>query len=69
MKLFIPFVVTIAIYFFSVLILVPIISMFGYSAVEGSYHALTHALILALIFTVIVCTFVIVENFKEQKKS
>jgi len=68
MKLIIPFVITLAIYFFSAIFLAPIISTIGYSEVEGSYHALTHALILALIFTVIVCTFVIKESMKEQKK-
>ncbi len=69
MKLVIPFVVTIAIYFISAIILSPLLSLVGYSSAEGSYHALTHALILSLIFTVIVCTFVIVEIIKEQKEN
>ena len=69
MKLLTPLLVTIAIFFISAIILSPLLlSMVGYSSAEGSYHALTHALILSLIFTVIVCTFVIVEAIKEQKR-
>ena len=57
-------VATIAIFFLSLIVIAPIISNIGYSSVEGSYHAVTHALLLSLIFIVIVCTIIILEEIK-----
>lgn len=58
---------TVMIFFVSILLISPIISNLGYSSVESSYHLATHALIVSLIFTVIVCTMVIVEEINEIK--
>lgn len=58
---------TVMIFFVSILLISPIISNLGYSSVESSYHLATHALIVSLIFTVIVCTIVIVEEINEIK--
>lgn len=55
---------TIAIFFLSLIVVAPIISNIGYSSVEGSYHAVTHALLLSLIFIVIVCTIMVLEEMK-----
>ena len=60
-------VATIAIFFLSLIVIAPIISNIGYSSVEGSYHAVTHALLLSLIFIVIVCTIIILEEIKNTK--
>jgi len=60
-------VATVLMFFVSVLIVAPIISKLGYSSVESSYHLWTHALIVSLIFTVIVCTMTIVEEINEIK--
>jgi len=62
---------TILIFFLSLIVVAPIISNIGYSSVEGSYHAVTHALLLSLIFIVIVCTIMILEEMKsgfEEKR-
>jgi hypothetical protein len=58
---------TVLIFFVSILVTAPIISNLGYSSVESSYHLWTHALIVSLIFTVIICTMIIVEGINEIK--
>jgi|GEM_PF-4593407 len=55
---------TVVIFFLSLTVVTPIISNIGYSSVEGSYHAATHALLLSLIFIVIVCTMIVLEEIK-----
>lgn len=63
---------TIALFFLSVFIVAPIMSNIGYSSVESSYHLQTHALLVTLIFTVILCTLLgaryIVEEIKKEKE-
>ncbi|WP_099361457.1 hypothetical protein [Fredinandcohnia onubensis] len=63
---------TIALFFLSVFIVAPIISNIGYSSVESSYHLQTHALLVTLIFTVILCTILgsryVVEEIKKEKE-
>lgn len=59
---------TALIFFVSVLFVAPILSKLGYSSVESSYHLWTHALIVSLIFTVIVCTMMILEEINQIKK-
>lgn len=59
---------TIVIFFLSLLVVAPTLSKMGYSSVEGSYHAATHALLLSCIFTVLVCTMVILEELKGIKE-
>ncbi|MDR4889750.1 hypothetical protein RGU12_19845 [Fredinandcohnia sp. QZ13] len=63
---------TIALFFMSVFIVGPIMSNIGYSSVESSYHLQTHALLVTLIFTVILCTILgsryIVEELKKEKE-
>jgi len=59
---------TVIIFFISLIVIAPIISKLGYSAVEGSYHAATHALLVSLIFTVIICTVLILEEIKILKE-
>ncbi|MEW6623046.1 MAG: hypothetical protein AB1420_07965 [Bacillota bacterium] len=59
--------VTALIFFVSIIVIAPIISKLGYSSVEGSYHAATHAILVSLIFTVIVCTMMILEEINEIK--
>ena len=56
---------TIATFFLSLIVVAPIISNIGYSSVEGSYHAATHAILLSLIFTVIICTMMILEEIRK----
>lgn len=56
------------IFFVSILVVAPIISNLGYSSVESSYHLWTHALLVSLIFTVIVCTMAIIEEFNVMKE-
>ncbi|WP_099355652.1 hypothetical protein [Fredinandcohnia onubensis] len=62
---------TIALFFLSAFIVAPIMSNIGYSSVESSYHLQTHALIVTLIFTVILCTILgaryVVEEIKKGK--
>ena len=58
---------TIAIFFLSLIVVAPIISNIGYSSVEGSYHAVTHAILLSLIFIIIVGTMMILEEIKNIK--
>ena len=67
-KIGIALITTILIFFFSLIVLTPIIMNIGYSSVEGSYHAVTHALLASLIFTVIVCTMVVMEEINEVKE-
>ena len=59
---------TVIIFFISLIVIAPIISKLGYSAVEGSYHAATHALLVSLIFTVIICTVLVLEEIKILKE-
>ena len=63
---------TIALFFFSMFIVAPLMSNIGYSSVESSYHLQTHALLVTLIFTVILCTILgaryIVEEMNKDKK-
>jgi predicted ABC-type exoprotein transport system permease subunit len=63
---------TIALFFLSVFIVAPIMSNIGYSSVESSYHLQTHALLVTLIFTVILCTILgaryVVEEIKKEKE-
>ena len=58
---------TIFIFFFSFMVVSPIIMKIGYSSVEGSYHAVTHGLLFSLIFIVIICTKMIMEEINELK--
>lgn len=58
---------TIFMFFVSVLIVGPIILNLGYTSVESSYHLETHALLISLIFIVILCTMIIVEEFNKLK--
>jgi len=41
---------------------------YGLSFAEGSYHLITHALLVALIFTVIFCTITIIEALNKDKE-
>lgn len=66
-KIISALVVTIVIFFFSFIIISPIITQLGYSSVEGSYHAVTHALLFSLIFTVIICATIILDEINEIK--
>ena len=59
---------TVILFFITIFVVAPIISNIGYSSVESSYHLQTHALIVTLIFTVILCTLLIVENMNIGKK-
>lgn len=69
MKVFVwAMLATVVIFFITIFVVAPIISNIGYSSVEGSYHLQTHALIVTLIFTVILCTLVIVEKLNLGKK-
>ena len=67
MKIVIALIATVLIFFFSLIVIQPIIMHLGYSAVEGSYHAATHAFLVSLIFTVIVCTLLILDEIKNIK--
>jgi hypothetical protein len=58
---------TVGIFFASTLIIAPLISNFGYSSVESSYHLWTHALLVALIFTIILCTMLLLEEISGIK--
>ena len=60
--------ITILLFFFNIWFVVPIISNFGYSSVESSYHLVTHSLLLSLIFVVVFCTSLILERFDESSK-
>lgn len=60
---------TLLIFLLSIFIVVPIISKIGYSSVEGSYHAVTHAILLSLICTVIFCTMTIVEAINNRNRN
>ena len=58
-------ITTVLIFFGSLYILSPIISNIGYTSVESSYHLLTHALLVALILTLITCTKLIMDKLNE----
>lgn len=60
-------VATGVVFFVSILVISPIMSNLGYSSVESSYHLWTHALLGSLIFTVIVCTMIIIEEINDFK--
>lgn len=49
-------IATFILYFFTVIIVAPVMSKIGYTSAEASYHLHTHALLVTLIFTVILCT-------------
>jgi len=61
------FIAAALIIFISIFIMVPISRIIGYSSVQGSYHALTHSLLVSLIFTIILCTMTILEEFDKAK--
>ena len=61
-------ILTVIMFFISAAVIGPIISNLGYSAVEGSYHLMTHALILALIFVVIISTMIIMDEIDQIKE-
>lgn len=63
-----PLIGTIIIFFVSLAVVAPILEKMGYSSVEGSYHSLTHALLISLIFIVIVCTIIIIEEINDNKQ-
>jgi hypothetical protein len=56
---------TALIFFFSLIFLSPLIGTLGYTSVEASYHQLTHALLVALIFLVLISTLLVLEEIKE----
>jgi len=62
------FVITILIFLFTIFVVTPIMSNLGYSSAEASYHLVTHALLVSLIFTVIVCTMILIEKMNEMKE-
>lgn len=66
-KIFLAFVATILIFFFSFIVIAPIVTRIGMNSVQGSYHAVTYAILISLIFTVIVCTFFIIEEINKIK--
>lgn len=68
-KIGLAIVLTALIFFVATLVIAPIISNMGYSSADASYHLQTHALIVALIFTVIVCTLIILGKIDEIKDS
>lgn len=40
--------------------------VFGYSTVEGLYHLITHALLIGILFTIIFCTLLILDELKKR---
>ena len=60
-------VATVSIFIVAMFIIVPIISDMGYGSAEGSYHVVTYALLLSLIFTVIHSTMMIIEEINKNK--
>lgn len=40
-------------------------AMFNYSSVEASSHLLTHSLLIGLIYTVILCTYIILDRLEK----
>ena len=58
--------ITAIIFFFNAWFIVPVISNLGYSSVESSYHLVTHALLLSLIFAVVFCTSLILDKFEDD---
>lgn len=69
MKIIMALVATVLIFFIAVIVIQPIIMFLGYSAVEGSYHAATHAILVSLIFTVIACTLLIIDEINNIKNT
>lgn len=61
--------ITVAIFFFNIWVIVPLISNVGYSSVESSYHLVTHSLLLSLIFVVVFCTVLILEKVNGNTKN
>lgn len=43
-----------------------LVAAFGYSTVEASYHLPTHTLLVGLMFTVILCTILILNKLKNK---
>ena len=60
--------ITILIFFFTLWIVMPIVSNIGYSSVESSYHLFTHSLLISLIFVVVFSTILILERLDENNK-
>ncbi|HHY28351.1 MAG TPA: hypothetical protein GX523_16740 [Desulfitobacterium dehalogenans] len=52
----------------SIFMVTPLISNFGYSSSESSYHLWTHSLLLTMIFTAIFCTLIIVERINDLRQ-
>lgn len=67
-KVLFSLLITVIIFFFNILFIVPVISNMGYSSVESSYHLVTHSLLLSLIFIVVFCTSLILERLDEILK-
>lgn len=61
---------TFFLYFFTMFIIAPIMSNIGYSSIDisGYYHLHTHALLVTLIFTVIICTIIGSQHVVEEIK-
>jgi tryptophan-rich sensory protein len=66
-KILLSILATVFMFFLAIFIIVPILSNWGYSSAEASYHLATHSFIFALIFTVIYCTMIITEKIDELK--
>jgi cation transporter-like permease len=60
--------ITVCILLVSIIIIAPIVNKIGYSSAEGSYHLVTHCILLSLIFTVIYCTLTILEEITSIKE-
>ena len=63
-KILSALIITIIIFVFNVWVVVPIISIMGYSSVESSYHLVTHSLLLSIIFLLILSTLLILEKIE-----
>lgn len=61
-------VATVLMFFVATFVITPIMSNMEYSSAEASYHLATHALLVALIFTVIICTMIIIGKIDEINK-
>lgn len=64
-KIGLAILATAFIFCISIFLLYPIVLNSGYNAVEDSYHAVTHTLLVALIFTVILCTLNLLEKLNK----
>lgn len=66
-KIILSILATVLTFFLATFIIMPILSNWGYSSAEASYHLATHSFIFALIFIVIFCTLIIIEKIDELK--